>query len=65
MSIPLDQFEQVIEERILERGLKYFESGAVSEPEELEPGLYEAVVKGSDDYTVRVRIQGNAITGSS
>ncbi len=62
MNISLDQFEQVIEERILERGLKCFESGAVNEPEELEPGLYEAVVNGSDDYTVRVRIKGNAVT---
>ena len=28
MEIPLDRFEQVIDERILERGLKYFERGA-------------------------------------
>ncbi|MBS1938878.1 MAG: SWIM zinc finger family protein [Bacteroidetes bacterium] len=63
MEIPLDRFEQEIDERILERGLKYFERGAVEEPEELEPGLYEAVVQGSEDYTVSVRLKGNAVTG--
>lgn len=62
MDIPLDRFEQVIDARILERGLKYFESGAVQEPEELETGLYEAVVEGSDDYTVQLRVAGDAIT---
>ncbi|MBS1942286.1 MAG: SWIM zinc finger family protein, partial [Bacteroidetes bacterium] len=62
MEIPLDRFEQEIDERILERGLKYFERGAVEEPEELEPGLYEAVVQGSEDYTVSVRLKGNAVT---
>lgn len=62
MNISLDHFEDQIDERILERGLAYFEAGAVDEPEELEPGLYEAVVEGSDDYTVRVRVEGSTIT---
>lgn len=62
MRIPLDRFEQVIDEKILERGLEYFRRGAVEEPVEVESGLYEAVVSGTEDYTVRVRVQGNAIT---
>lgn len=62
MNIPLDRLEEVIDARILERGQDYFDSGAVDEPEELEPGLYEAIVEGSDDYTVRVRLKGNSVT---
>ena len=62
MKIPLDDFEKVIGGRVLERGKKYFEDGAVDEPVELEPGLYEATVQGSEDYTVRVRATDDAIT---
>ena len=32
MDIPLDQFEFYIEEKILERGLKYCTSGRVQQP---------------------------------
>lgn len=61
MNIPLDHLDEVIDARILERGQDYFGSGAVGEPEELEQGLYEAIVEGSDDYTVRVRLKGNSV----
>ena len=39
MNIPLNQFEQIIDETILKRGLDYFRKGLVEEPEELSPGL--------------------------
>lgn len=62
MKLPLDTFEQVIDEKILDRGLKYFQSGAVDELEELEPGYYEAKVQGSEEYTVRLRVKGEVVT---
>ncbi len=62
MRIPLSTFEQVIDEKILDRGLKYFKSGAIDEVEELETGQFEAQVRGTENYTVRLRISGNAIT---
>ncbi|MBK9699049.1 MAG: hypothetical protein IPO79_02940 [Flavobacteriales bacterium] len=61
MKIPLDRLEEVIDARIVQRGLKYYEDGAVDEPEEIEADVFEALVQGSDDYTVRVRLKGDAI----
>jgi hypothetical protein len=43
MNIPLNQFEQIIDETILRRGLDYFRKGLVEEPEELSPGCFEAM----------------------
>lgn len=62
MKIPLNQFEQYIDEVILKRGLSYFKNGQVSEPEEITQGFFEAIVEGSEDYTVRVSIKkGNIV----
>ncbi len=55
MQIPLQQFENYIDETILKRGLSYFRKGAVNEVEELSPGQFEAIVSGSDDYTVHLQ----------
>lgn len=62
MAISLSTFEHDIDEKILDRGLKYFQRGHVDEPDELEPGLYEAIVQGTEPYTVQVRIQGDTVT---
>lgn len=61
MQIPLNQFEQIIDETILKRGLQYFKNGNVHEPEEINSGEYEAVVEGTDDYTVRLSIRNGII----
>ncbi len=45
MKIPLNQFEQYIDETILKRGLQYFKNGQVNEPEEISPGEYVAIVE--------------------
>lgn len=62
MPISLSTFEHDIDEKTLDRGLKYFQRGQVDEPEELEPGLYEVMVQGTDTYTVHIRVQGDAVT---
>jgi len=62
MQIPFDQFEQYIGETILKRGLSYFNNGRVQPPEELSQGYYEAIVEGSDNYIVRMKIQNGVIT---
>jgi len=62
MKIPLNQFEQYIEETILKRGLSYFKSGYVGEPEEITQGVYEAIVSGSEDYHVDLKIKSGIIT---
>lgn len=65
MQIPLDQFEQVIDEKILQRGLTYFKKGLVHELEEVSPNTYEAIVEGTEDYTVRLTVENNVVTDYS
>lgn len=62
MLIPFIQFEQYIDETILKRGLSYFRKGHVHEPEEISPGEYEAIVEGSEDYSVQLTIKNGIIT---
>lgn len=62
MQLPLNQFEQYIDETILKRGLHYFKNGHVHQPEEISPGEYEAIVEGSEDYTVQLTLKNGIIT---
>ena len=65
MEIPLSHFEEYINEPILKRGLSYFKKGFVHEPAEIRPGDYEAVVEGSEEYTVKLSIRNRVITEHS
>ncbi len=65
MEIPLNHFEEYINEPLLKRGLSYFKKGFVHEPAEIRPGDYEAVVEGSEDYTVKLSIRNGVITEHS
>ena len=61
MKIPLNQFEQLIDESILTRGLEYFNGGAVTDFSEISVGEYEAIVSGTEEYTVQLTIENNII----
>lgn len=61
MRIPLNEFEQIIDEKILKRGLLYFKNGYVTDFLEVSSGEYEANVSGSEDYTVRLEAKNNEI----
>lgn len=61
MLIPLNEFEQLIEEKTLKRGWDYFKSGAVSDFSEIATGSYEAIVSGTEEYTVHIEVQNNTI----
>jgi len=63
MNIPLNEFEQIIDETILKRGLSYFKKGYVTEFLEISNGEYEANVSGTEEYTVRLEIKNNIIVG--
>ncbi len=65
MEIPLSHFEEYIDEPLLKRGLSYFKKGFVHEPAEIRPGDYEAVVEGSEEYTVKLSIRNGVITEHS
>jgi|GEM_PF-3152165 len=43
MHIPLNQFENYIDETILTRGFAYFQKGHVHEPEEIKSGDYQTM----------------------
>lgn len=62
MSIPLKDFEQHIDAAILARGRSYYNSGQVSEAEELYPSQFEATVWGSAPYNVRIKLEGEQVT---
>jgi len=64
MKIPLNEFEQHIDEDILKRGLQYFKKGYVTSVDELSGGEYEATVEGSETYTVHMEIKNGLINGS-
>ncbi len=61
MNIPLNEFEQIIDETILKRGLSYFKNGFVTDFVEISNGEYEVNVSGSEEYTVRLKVNNNEI----
>ena len=62
MSIHLNDFEQQIDPTILRRGYDYFQNGCVTDVKDLGDGDYEAIVEGSDNYTVSLHIEGDEVT---
>ena len=62
MQILLNEFEQLIDEKILKRGLSYFKGGAITDFSEISTGEYEAIVSGTEEYTVQLKISNNTIT---
>lgn len=62
MNIPLNEFEQIIDEKIAKRGLSYFKGGAITDFLEISTGKYEAIVSGTEEYTVHLEISNNIIT---
>lgn len=61
MEIPLKSFEQFVDDRILARGWHYFEGGAVIDVLLTGIGCYEAIVSGSEDYTVILEVKKDTI----
>jgi hypothetical protein len=62
MKIPLNSFEQYINGTVLKRGFQYFKKGLVHEPEELMKGEFEAIVDGTEPYTVNLTIKNDVVT---
>ena len=58
----LQTFEQHLNDGQLEKGLNYFENGYISELEEWETGKWIAIVSGSEDYHVKIKLKKNEIT---
>lgn len=54
----LTNFEQHIDPVILQRGLRYYNDGAVIEVEEIGKGVWQAEVEGTEVYTVEAGLSG-------
>lgn len=61
MNIPLNEFEHIIDETILKRGLSYFKNGYVTEFSEISNGEFEANVSGTEEYTVTLKVENDII----
>lgn len=65
MNISFDQFESFIDATILKRGWDYFRQGCVQELEELDEGVWSALVEGTDIYEVKIKFESNQIIDST
>jgi SWIM zinc finger len=65
MQIPIDQFEQHLDETILKRGLSYYRNGHVIEVEEIHGGCFHAIVEGSESYSVKLSVVDGIMTDHS
>ncbi len=60
----MNDWKYLFRPHILERGLNYYEMGAVGEVERIKDG-YCATVEGTEDYKVEIKIRDGAIHGMS
>ena len=61
----LQTFEQHLSDGQLGKGLIYFENGCISELEEWETGKWNAIVSGSEDYHVKIKLKKDVIAECS
>ncbi len=61
MALSRSSFEFEIDETILGRGLRYYEKGHVTDVADLGSGRYEAIVDGTETYTVNLEIKGDVV----
>lgn len=54
--IPLNQFERIVNDTILKKGLHYYRNGCVTDVAKLSDFDYEASVNGTEKYAVRLKI---------
>ncbi len=62
LPLTLDNFEQSVESKIVERGLNYFKGGDVARLEKVADGEFSALVLGSDRYEVFIKLDGKTIS---
>ena len=52
----INNFEQTVENKILNRGLEYYEDGHIDFVEQIDQGEFNAIISGSDEYQVYIRL---------
>lgn len=61
----INNFEENIDTRLLERGLQYYQEGNILTIEQIEKGIWEATVSGTEDYEVTIELLDEKITNSN
>lgn len=54
----LSDFDEEIDEKIVDRGLRYYKEGRVLDLDQLDEGKYMATVEGTEDYQVMIQLSG-------
>ncbi|MFK8009605.1 MAG: SWIM zinc finger domain-containing protein [Saprospiraceae bacterium] len=60
----VNNFEQNIDTRLLERGLQYYQEGNILTIEQIDQGLWEAIIAGSENYHIIIELHGEKIVKS-
>jgi uncharacterized Zn finger protein len=60
-KLKLKNFEELLDPIIVERGLQYYDEGAVHDLQKAAPGLWMATVNGTADYLVSVSIHRSVV----
>jgi uncharacterized Zn finger protein len=60
--LPFPKFESSIDKKILDRGFDYYEQKNVEEVEVLSNGEFSAIVQGTEEYDVFVKIENENVT---
>lgn len=60
--LPFPKFENSIEKKILDRGFDYYEQEHVEDVEALGNGEFSAIVEGSEDYDVFIKLENNKVS---
>jgi uncharacterized Zn finger protein len=61
----INNFEQNIDTRLLERGLQYYQEGNILTIEQIDEGIWEAIIAGSENYHIAIELNHEKIIKSS
>ncbi|PLS28588.1 SWIM zinc finger family protein [Bifidobacterium parmae] len=61
----LDGFYELFDPKVYDRGHAYYDAGKVDHPVEISEGLWHAVVRGSEDYQVDVRLRHGKVVSAA
>ncbi len=65
MKLLLNDFEQIIDKSILNRGYLYFQNGNVVAFDEISDGQYQAIVQGSEEYEIFLEVINDVLVDYS
>jgi len=59
--LSLQNFEENVDSTIVKRGKDYYRKGSISDLEELDKGKFQALVEGTEIYTIKINMDGDII----